>query len=86
MEQTAAVVEAIEKDLVRKGFRFLAKTRCQVCKVEIQWWKSSKGKLIPLTGATLEPHWKTCKFAFRDRPPVRGIRGVVLRKRREGNW
>lgn len=38
-------------------------TRCQGCGAEIEFWRTPKGKLIPLDSGLLTPHWSTCPKA-----------------------
>jgi hypothetical protein len=61
-----------ERDLVDRGFRFIAKQVCAACQVEFEWWKTPGRKLIPLTSSNLQPHWKKCKPAFGNHLPPTG--------------
>lgn len=38
-------------------------SKCRGCGAEIEFWRSPKGKLIPLHSGTLEPHFATCPKA-----------------------
>lgn len=38
-------------------------TKCTGCGAEIEFWRTPKGKQIPLDSGTLEPHWSTCPKA-----------------------
>jgi len=61
-----------ERDLVKKGFRFVARQKCAFCKREFDWWKTPRGKLIPLTTVNLQPHWQICRRAFQNKKPASG--------------
>lgn len=51
------------EELEGDGYSFQNTSRCRGanCKAEIDWWKTPKGKFIPLNPDTLEPHWSTCQ-------------------------
>lgn len=38
-------------------------THCRGCGAEIEFWRTPKGKIIPLDAGTLESHWATCPKA-----------------------
>lgn len=38
-------------------------SHCTACNAEIEWWRTPKGKNIPLDAGTLVPHWSTCPKA-----------------------
>ena len=58
-----------DTELEAAGYEFENKATCRGCSAEIEWWRTPKGKAIPLDPGTLEPHWATCKAAsqFRKR-------------------
>jgi len=58
-----------ERDLERKGYRFISRQKCAFCGREFEWWRTPRGKLIPLTACNLEPHWRICGRAFRNKKP-----------------
>jgi len=51
--------------LKEAGYTFSGVGKCQSdkCGAEIEWWKTPKGKMIPLDPGTMEPHWGTCPDA-----------------------
>jgi hypothetical protein len=51
--------------LVRRNYEFCACGECPECGAAIEWWWTSRGKLVPLTAADLQPHWKICGNAFK---------------------
>lgn len=52
-----------DNDLVAQGYEFDNKSKCRGCQADIEWWRTPKGKNIPLDAATLEVHWSTCPKA-----------------------
>lgn len=55
-----------EDGLIKAGYSPPANNkpaRCSSCKAEIEWWRTPKGKNIPLDSGTLVPHWSTCPNA-----------------------
>ncbi len=52
-------------DLTAAGYRFEGTSRCRSrrCDREIEWWRTPKGKAIPLDPDTKEPHFSTCPDA-----------------------
>lgn len=49
--------------LTAQGYEFEGKTKCKSCHADIEFWRTPKGKHIPLDAGTLEPHWSTCPNA-----------------------
>jgi len=49
-------------DLERKGYEYLNAGVCRgpTCGATLQWWRTPKGKVIPLDPKTREPHWTLC--------------------------
>lgn len=58
-----------ETALKEAGYVFENTGRCRSCHAEIAWYRTPKGRMIPLNEGTLEPHWSTCPDAekFRKR-------------------
>ncbi len=52
-----------DNDLAAAGYEFDNKSKCRGCGAEIAWYRTPKGKAIPLDEGTLEPHWATCPKA-----------------------
>lgn len=54
-----------DSELVKAGYTYESKSRCigPDCNDEIEWWRTPKGKRIPLDSGTLESHWSTCPNA-----------------------
>ena len=54
-----------EAELIAAGYTFEKQGRCQSpkCKAEIEWWRTPKGKAMPLDAGDLTPHWSTCPDA-----------------------
>ena len=53
-----------ESELVKAGYEPpKAPSRCRGCGAEIEFWRTPKGKIIPLDAGTLEVHWSTCPQA-----------------------
>jgi hypothetical protein len=50
-------------DLTAQGYEYESKTRCRGCGAEIEFWRTPKGKHMPLDPGTLEPHWAHCPKA-----------------------
>jgi len=69
-----------ERSLINRGFGFVKRVKCVGCKLEIEWWRTSRRKLIPLTSVNLEPHWEMCRFAFRNDKPATGVKAHFNRK------
>jgi len=63
-------LEQARNDLLRRRFRFLSRTVCCVCKNKIEWWRTSRGKVIPMTAANLVPHWDMCEEWWRNHKPA----------------
>jgi hypothetical protein len=51
-----------DDELAKAGYKYEGTSRCTGanCKAEIAWYRTPKGKHIPLNEGTLEPHWTTC--------------------------
>lgn len=49
-------------ELDAQGYRFSGMGTCRACGAQIAWYKTPKGKSIPLN-QDLEPHWATCPKA-----------------------
>ena len=45
------------------GYVYENKGKCRGCGADIEWWRTPKGKAMPLDAGTLEPHWSTCPNA-----------------------
>ena len=54
-----------ETELAEQGYKFEGTARCSGpnCHAEIAWYKTPRGKRIPLDEGTLEPHWSSCPDA-----------------------
>jgi hypothetical protein len=52
-----------EKELAGQGYEYKNMTACKGCGALMEWWKTPKGKMIPLNPGTLEPHWSGCPKA-----------------------
>ncbi len=52
-------------DLTTAGYRYEGTGTCkgEKCGQLIQWWRTPKGKAIPLDPDTKEPHFSTCPDA-----------------------
>ena len=50
------------EELEAAGYRYEGAGICkgESCGRLIEWWRTPKGKTIPLDPDTLEPHWSTC--------------------------
>lgn len=42
-------------------------SKCSSCKAEIEFWRTPKGRLIPLDAGTLVTHFSTCPNADKYR-------------------
>jgi hypothetical protein len=51
-----------EEELARAGYEYEGTSKCSGpnCRKDIAWYRTPKGKRIPLDEGTLEPHWSTC--------------------------
>lgn len=60
-----------ETGLKEAGYVFDNSGKCKGCDAEIAWYRTPKGKNIPLDEGTLVPHWSTCPNAadFREEKP-----------------
>lgn len=60
--------------LKKAGYEFTNEKRCSSikCGEPILWFTTPNGKPMPITKATMEPHWSTCPDApsFRKRKPT----------------
>ncbi len=63
-----------ETELKEQGYEFNGTGKCRACQAAIAWYRTPKGKSIPLDEGTLEPHWSTCSDPelFRDPKPKTG--------------
>ena len=54
-----------EQEFAEQGYRYMKTEPCKgkTCKAMIAWYLTPKGKWMPLTEGTLEPHWKGCPDA-----------------------
>ena len=52
-----------ETGLKEAGYVFDNTGRCKACDAEIAWYRTPKGKYIPLDEGDLTPHWGTCPNA-----------------------
>lgn len=52
-----------DTDLKAAGYEYDGTSRCRGCHAEIEWWRTPKGRAIPLNPGTLEPHWSDCPNA-----------------------
>jgi hypothetical protein len=68
-----------ERSLINRGFRFVKRVECVGCKFEIEWWKTTRRKLIPLTSVNLEPHWEMCRAAFKNEKPLQTMTAHIKR-------
>ena len=50
-------------DLAAQGYVFDNSAHCRGCGAEIDWYRTPKGKKIPLDPGTLEAHWSSCPKA-----------------------
>lgn len=51
-----------DTELVAAGYKHEGTSKCTGpnCGKEIEWWRTPKGKRIPLDPGTMEPHWANC--------------------------
>jgi hypothetical protein len=51
-----------EQELAEAGYKYEGTRRCSGphCHAEIAWYRTPKGKRIPLDEGTLAPHFQTC--------------------------
>ena len=51
-----------ETELAEQGYKYQRTEKCKgpMCGAMIAWFLTPKGRWIPLTEGTLEPHWATC--------------------------
>ena len=49
-----------ETGLKEAGYVYENSGKCRFCQAEIAWYRTPKGKTIPLDEGTLQPHWPTC--------------------------
>lgn len=52
-----------EQELAVAGYEFENTGKCRGCNADIDWFRTPKGKHIPLDVGTLEPHWSNCPKA-----------------------
>jgi hypothetical protein len=66
----------------KRGFIFTGTSICYGCNQQLQWTRSPKGKVIPLTAVTLQLHTKTCHQAFQLDPKLQALpKGQMWRRR-----
>ncbi len=51
-----------ETELKNQGYVYDNTAKCRGCGSEINWYRTPKGKMIPLD-PELTPHWSTCPKA-----------------------
>ena len=51
------------QELEATGYASDGSGECRACHAAILWYRTPKGKRMPLDRATLEPHWSTCPDA-----------------------
>lgn len=51
-----------KEELVERGYRFDGSGTCKGprCGARIDWYKTPKGRNIPMNADTATPHWETC--------------------------
>lgn len=51
-----------ETELIAAGYVFegLGKCKGKTCDQTVEWWRTPKGKRIPLDSGTMECHFGTC--------------------------
>lgn len=54
------------------NYSFEGDATCKACHADIEWWKTPKGKKIPMNARTAIPHWSTCPNAEDFRKPKSG--------------
>ncbi len=52
-----------EQGLAEAGYEYENSTKCKGCGADIAWFKTPRGKHIPLNEGTMEPHWSDCPNA-----------------------
>lgn len=52
-----------DSDLKAAGYEYDNTSHCRGCGAEIEWWRTPKGRLIPLDPGTMEAHFATCPKA-----------------------
>ena len=52
-----------DNELTKAGYTFEGKGKCKGCGAEIEWFRTPKGKAMPIDPGTMEPHWSTCPVA-----------------------
>ena len=54
-----------EDELAKAGYKHENTSKCTGpnCGKDIAWYRTPRGKRIPLDEGTLEPHWTTCPDA-----------------------
>jgi hypothetical protein len=53
-------------ELAGAGYRFENDGVCKGCHAKIEWWKSPRGKMLPMDvngDGSCKPHWTTCPKA-----------------------
>ncbi len=65
-----------DNELTAAGYEYDNSSKCNACGADIAWYRTPRGKTIPLNEGTLEPHWSTCPKAekFRKAPSSHPVR------------
>jgi hypothetical protein len=62
-------------ELCEAGYRYESKARCSICHARIEFWRTPKNRLIPITADELtnriEPHFARCLRTSLPRLPRR---------------
>ena len=58
-----------EEEANLKGYSFAYRTTCLGCGEPIRFWRTPRGKFIPMNGTAFVPHWSTCALPSRFRRP-----------------
>lgn len=69
---------------VIKGMTLIGASTCRACEKAIRWYLTGKGKNLPFNADDNLPHWKSCKYAFKNRPPQGSPTGVRSMKNAAG--
>lgn len=59
-------------ELVAAGYKHEGTADCRGCGAAIEWWRTPKGKKIPMDHGTAMPHFSTCPRAEDFRRPQAG--------------
>ena len=58
-----SVFPKTELELEKAGYEFTNTGKCRACGCELAWYRTPRGKAMPLEEGTLEPHWAKCPKA-----------------------